>query len=168
MSNNVETSFDALGLVGPVSRQELQRAYKRLVLKYHPDHCGDDPVAREKFHRITEAYATLRRLYDRRAANTPTGRCMRCGRVERLIRGMHERHYCAECLLGTRRRYLPLPVYRTIRCIPVIVLEAIALWAIVRTMATQEWAYALAAAAASIGALVALGWALARADRIEI
>lgn len=47
----------------------IERAYKALCLKYHPDVAGDSPTATRKMQRINEAYRTLgsserRRAYD--------------------------------------------------------------------------------------------------------
>lgn len=50
----------------------IEAAYKRLALKYHPDHNKDDPQSAERMKRINEAYRILRRPdlragYDARA-----------------------------------------------------------------------------------------------------
>lgn len=40
-------------------KQQLRTAYRRLAMRYHPDHAGDDPAAEERFKLITEAWHVL-------------------------------------------------------------------------------------------------------------
>jgi curved DNA-binding protein len=48
-----------LGLNRNASEDEIKRAYRKLALKYHPDHHPDDSESEEKFKEIGEAYAVL-------------------------------------------------------------------------------------------------------------
>lgn len=50
--------YQLLGLNEGASIAEVKRAYRRLALKYHPDH-NKSPGAREHFLKITEAYNYL-------------------------------------------------------------------------------------------------------------
>jgi curved DNA-binding protein len=59
-----------LGLNRNASEDEIKKAYRKLALKYHPDHHPDDSESEEKFKEIGEAYAVLsdlekRKEYDR-------------------------------------------------------------------------------------------------------
>jgi hypothetical protein len=61
--------YQVLGLRRTATASEIRRAYRRLVLRYHPDRGPTDPDAAALFHRITEAYQVLsnadkRRQYD--------------------------------------------------------------------------------------------------------
>ncbi len=47
-----------LGLRKGASRKEIQEAYRRLALAYHPDR-NKDAGAEERFKEISEAYAVL-------------------------------------------------------------------------------------------------------------
>jgi curved DNA-binding protein len=62
--------YQMLGLNRNATEDEIKRAYRRLALKYHPDHHPDDLGSEEKFKEMGEAYAVLsdlekRKDYDR-------------------------------------------------------------------------------------------------------
>ena len=42
--------YDLLGVTFETSQKDIDRAWRRTALKYHPDKVGNDPVAKEKFH----------------------------------------------------------------------------------------------------------------------
>jgi len=51
--------YKILGLNKNASDEEIKKAYRKLAMKYHPDHAQDDQSAEEKFKQISEAYAVL-------------------------------------------------------------------------------------------------------------
>ena len=51
--------YQMLGLNRDASEDEIKRTYRKLALKYHPDHHPDDPESEEIFKEIGEAYAVL-------------------------------------------------------------------------------------------------------------
>ena len=62
--------YKILDVSRDASEDELKKNYRKLALKYHPDHNPDDPKAEEKFKEAAEAYDVLndpekRSLYDR-------------------------------------------------------------------------------------------------------
>jgi curved DNA-binding protein len=64
-----EDYYKTLGVDRKASDGEIKKAYRRLAMKYHPDHAKGDKSAEDKFKRISEAYAVLsdkekRRQYD--------------------------------------------------------------------------------------------------------
>ncbi|MBA3037485.1 MAG: J domain-containing protein [Desulfobacterium sp.] len=65
-----ETSYyKELGVNKDATDDEIKKAYRKLAMKYHPDHAKDDKSAEEKFKKISEAYAVLsdkekRKQYD--------------------------------------------------------------------------------------------------------
>ncbi len=66
--------YDILGVDRNASQDEIKKAYRKLVKKYHPDHNPDDEKAEEKFKEISEAFEVLgdeekREKYDRYGAN---------------------------------------------------------------------------------------------------
>jgi molecular chaperone DnaJ len=61
--------YEVLGVERTVTDGELKIAYRKLAVKYHPDHNQGNPSAEEDFKTLTEAYAVLsdegkRRRYD--------------------------------------------------------------------------------------------------------
>jgi len=62
--------YQILGLPRAASQAEIQKAYRKLARKFHPDMNPDDKSAKEKFKKIQEAYDVLndpqkREMYDR-------------------------------------------------------------------------------------------------------
>jgi molecular chaperone DnaJ len=54
-----EDLYKVLGVSKGASEEELKKAHRKLVRKYHPDRNPDDPAAEEKFKEIQGAYDTL-------------------------------------------------------------------------------------------------------------
>jgi curved DNA-binding protein len=62
--------YKLLGVSKDASDTQIKKAYRKLAMKYHPDHTKGDKSAEEKFKKISEAYAVLsdkekREHYDR-------------------------------------------------------------------------------------------------------
>lgn len=51
--------YTLLGVTFETSQKDIDRAWRRTALKYHPDHRGNDPVAKEKFHLAQIGYDLL-------------------------------------------------------------------------------------------------------------
>ena len=52
--------YEVLGIERAASKDQIKRAYRKLALKYHPDHNPDDQEAENLFKEAAEAYAILR------------------------------------------------------------------------------------------------------------
>lgn len=70
--------YELLGITFETSQRDIDRAWRKTALKYHPDKVGADPVAKEKFHLAQIGYDLLsdpaiKVLYD----NTRTARLQR-------------------------------------------------------------------------------------------
>jgi DnaJ-class molecular chaperone len=66
--------YQALGVSRTASADEIQKAYRRLARKHHPDLAEDKQKAKEQFQRIQQAYDVLsdpekRRMYDQLGPN---------------------------------------------------------------------------------------------------
>ncbi len=51
--------YSTLGLAPNCTQQEIRQRYRKLALRYHPDHNAGDSYAEEKFKEIAQAYETL-------------------------------------------------------------------------------------------------------------
>lgn len=51
--------YKILGVSKTASDSEIKKAYRKLAMKYHPDHAKGDARAEERFKEISEAYAVL-------------------------------------------------------------------------------------------------------------
>ena len=54
-----EDYYKILGVNRDASAADVKKAYRKLAMKYHPDHAKGDKAAEEKFKKISEAYAVL-------------------------------------------------------------------------------------------------------------
>src|SRR5438034_2508373 len=64
-----EDYYATLGLSRSASQDEIQKAYRKLARKYHPDMNPDDKTAQKKFKDVQQAYDVLsdekkRKMYD--------------------------------------------------------------------------------------------------------
>ena len=58
METNTSDFYDILGIKKNATQNEIKSAYRKLVLKYHPDR-NHDPDANDKFRKIQIAYETI-------------------------------------------------------------------------------------------------------------
>ncbi len=54
-----EDLYQTLGVGRDASKDDIQKAYRKLARKYHPDLNQNDPQAQDKFKRVQEAYDVL-------------------------------------------------------------------------------------------------------------
>jgi curved DNA-binding protein len=54
-----EDYYKILGVNRNATDSEIKKAYRKLAMKFHPDHAKGDKFAEEKFKKISEAYAVL-------------------------------------------------------------------------------------------------------------
>ncbi|MEX0886803.1 MAG: DnaJ C-terminal domain-containing protein [Phycisphaeraceae bacterium] len=81
MAVKFEDYYETLGVARSASQEEIQRAYRKLARKYHPD-VNKEPDAAKRFAKIGEAYEVLkdpekRRQYDELGRNWKQGQDFR-------------------------------------------------------------------------------------------
>ncbi len=59
MAENKRDYYEVLGVSKSATEDEIKRAYRKLAMKYHPDHNPGDKEAEAKFKELGEAYAVL-------------------------------------------------------------------------------------------------------------
>lgn len=62
--NNLDAAYQILEIQSSASNEEVKKAYRKMVVKYHPDklqHLGEDVIkaAEEKFLKVQEAYDSI-------------------------------------------------------------------------------------------------------------
>ena len=65
-----EDYYKILGVKKDASEGEIKKAYRKLAMKYHPDHTKGDKSAEDKFKKISEAYAVLSNKEKRKEYDT--------------------------------------------------------------------------------------------------
>ena len=65
-----EDYYKLLGVKKDASEGEIKKAYRKLAMKYHPDHTKGDKSAEDKFKKISEAYAVLSNKEKRKEYDT--------------------------------------------------------------------------------------------------
>ena len=59
MSASTAEAYGILGLTSDATLADVKKAYRKLARQHHPDRNNADPVAIDRFRRITEAYEYL-------------------------------------------------------------------------------------------------------------
>jgi len=162
-----DSCYRTLGIRPGATLRQIHRAYKRLALKHHPDLAPNDPASHDAFIRVTQAYTTLRNAFHVKRRSQRAGHCRRCGVMGELFRGLDGGRYCAECLLGRRRKLLPMPRAQTISCLAAICLQGTALYFAAASFWHRDWHDAAAAMFLSMAALLAMSLNFWSADTIE-
>lgn len=70
--------YRVLGLSGEASQEDIRKAHRTLVRKYHPDTNLEDPRAEERFKEVQQAYELLsnhekRQEYEKSSRTSPRG-----------------------------------------------------------------------------------------------
>lgn len=161
--------YKTLELPHGATRPQVQAAYKRLAMKYHPDRAGDHPDSRNKFIAVTRAYTALQDAFreGHSAESRPPPECAGCGKAARLYPGMDRRNYCVDCLLNRRRRLLPRPPMVIVRCVGAILFTLLGGYLASAAWVSGNVGFGLAALVCGVGALSLLSLNVLTADEIR-
>ncbi|KAI0239149.1 hypothetical protein L0F63_004581, partial [Massospora cicadina] len=86
--------YSRLGLKPTATKDEIRKAYRKLSIKFHPDKNPNDPKAKDKFIKISEAHEVLsddekREIYDKYGEeglkHGGATRCDLCGGKGKLV-----------------------------------------------------------------------------------
>ena len=55
---------ELLAIRTDTSREDAQRAYRKLALRHHPDRCPNDPSATSRFQTVGEAWERVQQFHD--------------------------------------------------------------------------------------------------------
>lgn len=107
---SLQSAFALLGLPPDAPTADVQRAFRRLVKRHHPD-VARHPGSARSLARIVEAYRTICAARPTEPAVVTRGPCPCCGRAAELFGLLDGRRACVDCLFGGmwRRRVLPGP-----------------------------------------------------------
>ncbi len=123
---NLLECYRLMELEPGASLDEAHRSFKRLAMKYHPDHSPDDVQSHRIFCRLSEAYASIEASFASGGVPRMSDCCERCGDIAELFKARDGRRCCAACLLATRHKRLAMPTPQTVRCLLTVSLELVA------------------------------------------
>ena len=83
--------YEILGIKNGTSLQEIRKAYKELVKKWHPDFHPDDSECLEKIKEISEAYEALSNSEKSRAYHQEI-KAREINYYQRMAYASHENH----------------------------------------------------------------------------
>ena len=152
-----------LGLVGPVSVEQIKQSYRQLAQRWHPDKNSGDELARQQFMSISEAYRTLVRAARAVEQGRKVGVCAECGQFGEVAQGLDGSSRCGRCILQPGGgRLLPMPLLVVAKCVGTVVLIAVAVGLLYCALIAEDPSrvVALSAGAALVGllSLAALTW----------
>jgi len=59
MRRLIPDPYEVLGITRDATQREVKQAYRKLAMKFHPDHNPEKPEAAAHFKQIQQAYETL-------------------------------------------------------------------------------------------------------------
>lgn len=152
-----------LGLVGPVSVDQIKQSYRQLAHRWHPDKNSGDELARQQFMSISEAYRTLMRAARAVEQGRKVGVCADCGQFGEVALGLDGSSRCGRCILQPGGgRLLPMPILVVAKCAATVVLIAVAVGLLYGALIAEDPSrvelLSAAAALAGLLSLAALAW----------
>jgi hypothetical protein len=144
---SVKEAYMLLGLRPGADWELVHATYRRLALKYHPDH-NRDGNSLDHFKQRTAAYRVLRKKHrlDQAESDRERAECERCGDYCVLHTALDGMRCCVACLsLASRRPLLPAPPITIVSCATTIVLLALALGCLVAEAFLGGGSYSVAA-----------------------
>jgi hypothetical protein len=152
-----------LGLVGPVSVEQIKQSYRHLAQRWHPDKNSGDELARQQFMSISEAYRTLVRAARAIEQGRKVGVCAHCGQFGEVALGRDGSSLCVRCILRPGGgRLLPMPLLVIAKCVGTVLLIVVAVGLLYCALIAEDpfrvEVLSAGAALAGLLSLAALAW----------
>lgn len=159
-ADDLARCYERLGLATDASLPQVKRAFRKLAFIHHPDRNNHTHASRIRFDRINEAYRTIERDHERKAADGIIGACFRCRTWGQIKKGLDGLEYCKVCILDEKgRRLLPGPPLVIAECTITLVLLAAAITCLARYFSTHHNTWVVASLilnGLALGSLIAL------------
>jgi hypothetical protein len=149
-------AYAVLGLRPSADRVAVHAAYRKLVLRYHPDKDGGNM---ERFKELTAAYRVLEQRFriEQEESGEGAGECDRCGAYDLLLESPDGSRWCPACIvLAGRRPLLPAPPVVIVSCVVTIILLFLAAGCLLAGWISRLPSYSAAALVLGLISLLSL------------
>lgn len=141
------------------SVEDIQRAWRRLARRWHPDHCGDDEVSRSRFIEICRAYRTLIRAARASREGRPVGTCWQCGEFGEVLSAPDGQPRCSTCIFRPGGgRLLPPPALIVVKCSITLAMLLLSAGLLYTAGVTERPLPAMLGMVACVAGMAALAW----------
>lgn len=141
------------------SAEDIQRAWRRLVHRWHPDHSPGDDYARDRFIEICRAYRTLIRVARAAREGRTVGTCWHCGDFGEVLASPDGQPRCSVCIFRPGGgRLLPPPSLIIVKCTATLALFMLSAGLLYVASLSGAWSWAWWGVGSCIAGMLVLVW----------